>query len=320
MDLGIACDRPEAGSPGELTGGGTSRRARRVTATSTGRPFGDAAELFRFSAPPAACVSSAGSSWAGAFLADVTTAPAGEYHHAYRGITVHHWRTPVRIRPTGGAGGWITQAPGFRVCVPGDEDHGEWRGSCQAHVLVVTPERVEAVLGVPWDRSGLTRWRGPRFERPFVGHVLSAMMRECEGGYPAGPLAGDALLVALLSYLDGRGAAPPAPRPGALGRRLAAVREYIEANLTRPLRLSELAGVAGVGVRRFGSIFTAETGWSPHRYVLHRRIERAKSLMRDPGLSLAQVASVLGFSDQAQFSRVFRRYAGMAPREYRRGR
>jgi AraC-like DNA-binding protein len=318
VDLGIACDRPEAGSPGELTGGGTSRRARRVTATSTGRPFGDAAELFRFSAPPAACVSSAGSSWAGAFLADVTTAPAGEYHHAYRGITVHHWRTPVRIRPTGGAGGWITQAPGFRVCVPGDEDHGEWRGSCQAHVLVVTPERVEAVLGVPWDRSGLTRWRGPRFERPFVGHVLSAMMRECEGGYPAGPLAGDALLVALLSHLDGRADAGRPPRSRALGRRLDLVLEYIEANLACPLTLPELARMAGVGVRRFGTIFAAETGWPPHRYVVRRRIERAKSLMLDTRLTLAEIGLAVGFSDQAQFSKVFRQHAGETPSAYRR--
>jgi AraC family transcriptional regulator len=233
---------------------------------------------------------------------------------------VQRWLTPNHARPIKAPGGWTTDPPGIRVCLPGDREYGEWRGHPRSQFLFVAPERVEGVLGRPWDATGLTRWRDRRHELPFVDHVLAMMMTDLEVGHPAGPLTGDALLVALLSYLDGRGAAPPAPRPGALGRRLAAVREYIEANLTRPLRLSELAGVAGVGVRRFGSIFTAETGWSPHRYVLHRRIERAKSLMRDPGLSLAQVASVLGFSDQAQFSRVFRRYAGMAPREYRRGR
>lgn len=76
--------------------------------------------------------------------------------------------------------------------------------------------------------------------------------------------------------------------------------------------------MAGVSVRQLGDIFAVETGCPPHRYVLHRRVERAKQLMATPELSLGRVALAVGFKRPALFSRVFRRYAGMSPRAYRR--
>lgn len=275
--------------------------------------------MFRVSTPPVRFVASVASGWDGAFLGDGTAGPTGEALHDHQTLVIQHWLTPNPNRPIGSPGGWTTLEPGVRVRFPGDGEHGEWRDSPRSRFLFVTPERVEAVLGARWELTGLARWRDPRHHLPFVEHVLAAMMQDVEAGYPAGPLTGDALLVALLQHLNGQHLAAPPPRPGALGRRrLDAVREHIEANLARPLRLAELASLAGVGVRRFGAVFAAETGWSPHQYVLHRRIERAKVLMRDPDLSLAQVACAVGFAHPAQFSRVFRRHAGEAPRTYRR--
>lgn len=273
---------------------------------------------FNVSVPPVRFVASFDSGWDGAFLADGSAAPTGLARHEHQTLMIQHWLTPVPWRPIDASGGWATLQPGVRLRFPGDAEHGEWSGGPRSRFLFVTPERVHAVLGTPWDESGLTRWSAPRYRLPFVEHVLGAMMRDIEAGYPAGPLTGDALVVALLHHLNGREDAARGSSPGALGRRLDAVVDHVEANLARPLRLAELASLAGVGVRRFGSIFAAETGWSPHRYVLYRRVERAKELMRDPGLSLAQIASAVGFTDPTQFSRVFRQFTGEAPRTYRR--
>lgn len=278
----------------------------------------DPLSLFKVSVPPARCVSSAGSGWDGAFFAEVTAAPAGEFGQVHDVVMIHRWLTPLRIRPVAGPAGWTTHAPAVWLRFPGDAQFGEWRGSVQSQFLFLTPERVEAVLGKSWDRTGLTRWRDPCLHLQFASSVLSAMKQDVDTGHPAGPLTGDSLVVALLAYLDGRGAAASSPGPDALGRRLDLVREYIDANLARPLRLAELATLAGVGVRRFGTIFAAETGWSPHRYVLHRRVERAKVLMRDPELTLSQVGRAVGFSGESQFGRVFRQFVGEAPRTYRR--
>lgn len=281
-------------------------------------PLADPASLFRLSAPPATYVSSAGSGWDDALIVEMTSAPAGEVIQDHALVSLQRWLTPACIRRANGPRRWITHAPGFNVFFPGEAHGLEWRGSTRCQVLFVTAARVEAVLGTGWERSGLTRWRGPRFELPFVSHVLSALMRDCEAGFPAGPLAGDALVAALLGYLDRRDVAPAPARPGALGRRLALVLEYIEANLASPLRLAELAKMAGVGVRRFSTIFAAETGWPPHRYLVRRRIERAKALMLDTRLTLAEIGVAVGFGDPAQFSRVFRQHTGESPRAYRR--
>jgi AraC family transcriptional regulator len=277
----------------------------------------DPSALFKVSAPPSRCVSSVGSRWSGVFFADVTAAPGGEFHQDHEVVVVQRWRTPLCIRE-GSDAGWTTHPPAVWVRVPGDAQHGAWRGSTELQLLFVSPAQVEAVLGAPWGRTGLTRWRAPTSDLPFVGEVLTAMASDIEDGYPAGPLTGDALVLALLTHLEGRAAAPASPGPRVLGRRLAAVRDHIEANLARPLRIAELAEVACVRPRRLADLFAAETGCSPHRYILQRRVERAKSLMGDPGLTVEQIARAVGFSDGSQLAKVFRRHMGEAPGPYRR--
>lgn len=277
----------------------------------------DPSSLFEVSVPPSRCASSVGSGWDGALLVDVTTAHAGEFHQDHALVVVQRWSTPLRIQPIPPRSGWTTHPPAVALRFPGDSQHGSWRGATECQLLFLTPRRVEDVLGSPWDRSGLPRWRAPSRELSFAEEVLSALARDVEDGYPAGPLTGDALVVALLSHLDGRGAGAPSPGPRTLGRRLHHVLDYIEANLTHPLRLADLAEVAQVRVRRLATVFAAETGSPPHRYILQRRVERAKLLMRDPSVPLARVAAAVGFSSPSQFSRVFRQFTGKSPSSYR---
>jgi AraC family transcriptional regulator len=54
----------------------------------------------------------------------------------------------------------------------------------------------------------------------------------------------------------------------------------------------------------------------PHQYVIARRIERAKRLLRDDNLSLAQVAARVGFWDQGHFTRHFKRLVGVTPKRF----
>jgi AraC family transcriptional regulator len=282
------------------------------------RPRGASVDpRFRFtvSVAPVRFVASLDAGWDGALLTEGDAGRDGEARHDHEVVTVGRWFTPNDARPFASPRGWTTLPPGVRLCLPGDREHAEWRGQPRCQFLFIAPERVEAVLGTPWDRSGLARWREPRHALPFVESVMAAMMADLEAGHPAGPLVGDSLLVSLLTHLHG--AVPAAPRRGALGRRVERVREYIEANLASPLSVSELARVAGIGPRRFGAIFAAETGASPHQFVLRRRVERAKALMRDPTRTLAEIGRAVGFRDPGQFSRVFRQHAGETARAYR---
>ena len=79
-----------------------------------------------------------------------------------------------------------------------------------------------------------------------------------------------------------------------------------------------MAEVAGLSPYHFARQFKTATGLPPHQYVILRRVERAKHLLRaGTGLSLAEVAACAGFSDQSQFSHHFKRLLGVTPRRIR---
>jgi transcriptional regulator GlxA family with amidase domain len=64
--------------------------------------------------------------------------------------------------------------------------------------------------------------------------------------------------------------------------------------------------------------FKQSMGITPHRYLLLHRIKCAKEMMREQSRTLTDIAVDCGFNSSSQFSLVFRRLAGMSPREYRR--
>ena len=59
------------------------------------------------------------------------------------------------------------------------------------------------------------------------------------------------------------------------------------------------------------------TGISPHQYILKCKIERAKELLKNPLLSIADISYSLSFSSQSHFTTVFRRFTGITPNTYR---
>lgn len=100
---------------------------------------------------------------------------------------------------------------------------------------------------------------------------------------------------------------------------LKAVQEFIDANLERPLRLEELARATGMGRFQFSRAFRAATGQPPHRYVLNRRIARAKTLLLSRDTSIADIAYACGFASQAHMTTTFKRLFGVTPNKIRQG-
>jgi len=96
------------------------------------------------------------------------------------------------------------------------------------------------------------------------------------------------------------------------------VREYIEDNLCDDLSLKVLGELARITPEHFCRAFRQSFGTPPHRYVVERRVERAKSLLADGRLSITDVALAAGFGGSAQFARAFRKYVGCSPMDFRR--
>lgn len=109
----------------------------------------------------------------------------------------------------------------------------------------------------------------------------------------------------------------PAALPAWQSRRIVA---YVEANLSRLIRVRELARLADLSLSHFCRAFKSTFGASPRAYVLRRRIEFAQGLMVTTRESLSSIALRCGMCDQAHFTRSFRRIAGETPRSWRRAR
>jgi AraC family transcriptional regulator len=95
---------------------------------------------------------------------------------------------------------------------------------------------------------------------------------------------------------------------------------HIDANLNTPLRCETLARLVRLSVSHFARKFKYTFGFSPHVFLVRRRVERAQGLMLKSAVPLAQIAADCGFSDQAHFSRLFLQFTGESPGSWRRAR
>lgn len=102
------------------------------------------------------------------------------------------------------------------------------------------------------------------------------------------------------------------------GWKMRRVIEYIEENLDGDLSLHAMGAEVDISPLYLARAFKAAVGQSPHQYVLSRRIERAKELLRNTDLTVVDVALSAGFSSQSHLSHWFIRQVGVSPAAYRR--
>ena len=94
--------------------------------------------------------------------------------------------------------------------------------------------------------------------------------------------------------------------------------EMMRESLEGTIRLSELAQECGLSVSHFAHAFRKSFGVSPYRWLLERRIDRAKALLATTDIPIADVVARSGFSNQAAFTRAFGRIVGTSPGRWRR--
>jgi AraC family transcriptional regulator len=101
-------------------------------------------------------------------------------------------------------------------------------------------------------------------------------------------------------------------------RILQRVLDRMRADLATNLDLQTIAAESGYSRTHFLRTFRASTGYSPHQWLTHLRIEEAKTLLQRASNSLIDIALNCGFSSHGHFSNTFREIVGVTPREYRR--
>ncbi|MBV9508004.1 MAG: helix-turn-helix transcriptional regulator [Acidobacteriia bacterium] len=214
-------------------------------------------------------------------------------------------------------------SPGMLYMLPaGTRDRLTWSGPSTRIVLVMEPRFLArsleetAHLG---DVELIMHWN---FRDRHIQSLILALHADLQDGSPAGPLYGESLALALGHYLIRRHSTRAVKRTkpvhgGIPSARLNRVVEFMNENLARDLRLSELAQVAGMSPHYFCQLFKQSTGYTAYQYVLRQRVERAKHYLRDPNITLAVASTATGFADQSHFTKVFRRMVGATPAQFR---
>jgi len=146
--------------------------------------------------------------------------------------------------------------------------------------------------------------------------LWKTMIRVCNSRKLEDSLKADSLLRELLSHFAASDERRVARNVSGLQRFLPAIK-FIEQNLSRRIRLAELAGSVSLAPAYFCHLFSSTVGQSPIDFINRKRIERAQFLLLGEKKPLKTVAAEVGFEDVYYFSRMFKKTAGISPAHYR---
>ncbi len=156
------------------------------------------------------------------------------------------------------------------------------------------------------------------FRDETVRSTALRMWAEASQDDRASRLMIDGLLQTLTAQLLRLSDLPTAVCPTSLAPEvLARLDDYIIAHLEENIALSDLSALSNYSQSHFARCFKETTGKSPHQYVLDKKVERARELLRDRELALVEIAYACGFSSQSHMTDVFRTKLGITPGRYR---
>ncbi|HEY9622531.1 MAG TPA: AraC family transcriptional regulator [Crinalium sp.] len=156
----------------------------------------------------------------------------------------------------------------------------------------------------------------------LVQQIGLALKTDIEAKHPAGRMFGESLATGLVIHLLKQYSVwQPQSLSNDKGRlseyQLQKVFKHIQDHLEQDIALSDIASVLNLSQYHFCRLFKQSTGLSPHQYLTQCRIDRAKQLLRATRLTITEIALAVGLNNHSSFTRLFRRYVGTPPTEFR---
>lgn len=152
---------------------------------------------------------------------------------------------------------------------------------------------------------------------PGATALFDALAQELAGGDGFADEAADSLARLILVRLARQQQAETARRQPLSPAQLQRLRDFVQAHLDRKLLVADLAAVVGLQGGRFAQAFVAQTGLSPHQFVLQQRLARAQALLLRSRMPLAEVAACCGFASQQHLNALMRSRLGTTPGQLR---
>jgi AraC family transcriptional regulator len=219
--------------------------------------------------------------------------------------------TPRRIR----------SLPGDTIIMRADQENA-WDGSGEIDELQIFIDPCLLVnAAAEFSDRTFDLVEGIGIRDPTVSAIAARIVEELSNPGGSSKLVGEAMAHALTAQLLSRHSnfrpITAMQRIDMPAHKVRAAIEYIEAHLNRDLSIEVIAAAVTMSAFRFARGFKKETGRSPHQFLLERRVEFAKDLLRSTDRKLADIAQSAGFANQGHFAAVFRQRCRMTPMAYR---
>ena len=164
-------------------------------------------------------------------------------------------------------------------------------------------------------------WSQGTFD-PVVHHLGQTLLSSLERPHHAPKIFLDYVLQAMnchfvCSYGGVKTSAPPF-RGGLSSRQMRRATELLEAHLEGDITLQKVAEACELSVSHFARAFKTTFRRPPYRWLIERRVDRARDLMTNTRLPLVDIAARCGFADQSALNRSFKRIHGVTPGIWRR--
>jgi AraC-like DNA-binding protein len=176
---------------------------------------------------------------------------------------------------------------------------------------------VRAAFAIQVEKDYFAGYEGPRhYPCGALDDVPARVVDEC-AQVDASPL----LVEGLLRVLIAKAARSEVGAHGCPGRPpswLVQGVELIEGSYREPLRIEDVARAVGVEPEHFSRVFRRYRGVSAKQFLSSLRLRHGASMLATTAIQISEIALCLGFSDQAHFTREFKRWAGKPPDTFRR--
>jgi AraC family transcriptional regulator len=238
-----------------------------------------------------------------------------EHEHADIQVGMHFVSPHTPQRPH-----IISDLPSYFSLIPSGKPHvGQWRDGSEVVVTLLSKTQLERASDELLRSSSSEILSAPWAVDPVILSLGSVLRREFLSGGIGDPLFVEAIGTVLTGHLVRRWSSLPRHRvmkgslsPSQLRKTLDAIDHWLHG-----IRIKALADQLGMGTHQFTRLFRQSIGCSPYRFVIQRRIERARVLLEKSSLSLAEIALELGFVSQSHFTSVFHREVRTTPLSYR---
>lgn len=214
--------------------------------------------------------------------------------------------------------------PGAISLIPEGHD-GRWDidGSLEVSHVYLPDGRLQAAAAELTGGRRVDLLGRVAFEDPACARLLEMLSVETDLAQPSSRLfveqAIDLLCTQLIrGHSSYRALLPEPPRRGLADWQVKKVTAYMREHLDEEIGLAELAALVSLSRFHFATAFRLATGRSPHDWLVHERISRARVLLFDPDRPVTDVAFAVGYQTPSSFAAAFRKVSGMTPTEYRR--